>query len=47
MISGLLATIAEGGHHHVRAIHVDGFMRIEDCGAQFGEALRDGRGFAV
>src|ERR1700682_1454254 len=31
----------------MRPIHVDGFVRIEDCGAQFGDALCDGRGFAV
>jgi len=31
----------------VRAIDVDGFMRIEDCGAKFGEPLGDGRGLAV
>src|SRR6202163_854575 len=36
-----------GGHDHMRAIDIDGFMRIEDCGAELGEALRDGGGFAV
>src|ERR1700688_5195027 len=35
------------GHHHVRAIDVDSFMRIEDCGAKWGEPLGDSRRLAI
>ena len=39
----------DGGRsdHHVGAIDVDGFVSVENCGAEFGEAFGDGRGLPV
>ena len=39
----------DGGRsdHHVSAVDVDGFVRVENGGAEFGEAFGDGRRLAV